>query len=125
MGRIEVGNSNARSRSQPVRTCVGCRERASKSELIRVVAVEGSTSCVLTPDLEGSSGGRGANLHPTVVCLDLAVRRKAFGRALRVQGELDYGLVRAHVRAVESVTTIDRTAEPTGAVTAQKRSTRS
>jgi predicted RNA-binding protein YlxR (DUF448 family) len=33
--------------------------------------------------------GRGAWLHPTLECFRLAQRRRAFGRALRVQGELD------------------------------------
>jgi predicted RNA-binding protein YlxR (DUF448 family) len=47
----------------------------------------------VTPDLHGSLPGRGAHLHPTVRCLDLATRRKAFGRALRVEGPLDLDVV--------------------------------
>ncbi|HVX70566.1 MAG TPA: YlxR family protein, partial [Mycobacteriales bacterium] len=51
----------ATARSQePVRTCVGCRVKAAKSELLRVVAVAGT----LTPDPRGTSPGRGAHLHP-------------------------------------------------------------
>jgi len=30
--------------------------------------------------------GRGAHLHPDLVCLAQAVKRRAFGRALRVTG---------------------------------------
>jgi uncharacterized protein len=30
--------------------------------------------------------GRGAHVHPTPACLDLALRRRAFGRALRFTG---------------------------------------
>ena len=41
--------------------------------------------------------GRGAHLHPDPECLALAERRKAFGRALRVEGPLDVTLVRAQV----------------------------
>lgn len=108
-----------------MRTCVGCRERAGKSELIRVVAVGDESGTVLAPDLPRSAGGRGAHLHPSVECLDLAVRRKAFGRALRMQGPLDDFAVRAHVAWVESTTTDDRKTEPTGPVDDQKRSTRS
>jgi predicted RNA-binding protein YlxR (DUF448 family) len=37
---------------------------------------------VVVPDPERRRPGRGAWLHPDVSCLDLAVRRKAFGRAL-------------------------------------------
>ena len=87
-----------------MRTCIGCRERAPKPELIRVVAIGDDTRTVLSPDLRGSAGGRGAHLHPTASCLDLAVRRKAFGRALRAQGPLDDSAVRAVVRAMESTT---------------------
>ena len=38
------------------------------------------------PDPDATAPGRGAHLHPTTECYDLAVRRKAFARALRVQG---------------------------------------
>jgi len=64
----------------PVRTCVGCRERAPKQELLRVVAGDGT----LVPDPAGRAPGRGAHLHPTPECLALALRRRAFVRALRV-----------------------------------------
>lgn len=43
--------------------------------------------------------GRGAWLHPTPECLDLAVRRKAFGRALRVKALLDVAAVGAYIDA--------------------------
>ncbi|MFE9255996.1 YlxR family protein [Streptomyces sp. NPDC006879] len=72
-------------RACPERTCVGCRERAAKSDLLRIVAI--GDQCV--PDPRGTLPGRGAYLHPAVVCLDQAVRRRAFARALRTQGTLD------------------------------------
>jgi predicted RNA-binding protein YlxR (DUF448 family) len=72
----------------PVRTCVGCRKRATKRELLRVTAgLEPDDRAVVRPDPEGTSIGRGAYLHPTTECYDLAVRRKAFWRALRWQGQ--------------------------------------
>lgn len=37
----------------------------------------------ITPDPAGTAPGRGAHLHPTPECYELAVRRKAFVRALR------------------------------------------
>ncbi|MCR1781737.1 YlxR family protein [Nocardioides carbamazepini] len=69
----------------PVRTCIGCRERASRSELLRVTAGSGTDGhAVVVPDPDGTAPGRGAHLHPTTGCYDLAVRRKAFSRALRI-----------------------------------------
>ena len=43
--------------------------------------------------------GRGAWLHPTPECLDLAVRRKAFGRALRVKAFLEEAAVGVYIDA--------------------------
>ncbi|MGW7266931.1 YlxR family protein [Streptomyces sp. NPDC054842] len=78
-------SGRTRDRACPERTCVGCRERAAKTDLLRIVAIE--DACV--PDLRGTLPGRGAYIHPAVVCLDLAVRRRAVPRALRAQGPLD------------------------------------
>ncbi|MFF0436827.1 YlxR family protein [Streptomyces sp. NPDC004327] len=77
----------------PERTCVGCRERAAKSDLLRVVV--NKDECV--PDHRGTLPGRGAYLHPALHCLDLAVRRRAFPRAFRVPGPLDTAALRRHV----------------------------
>ncbi|WP_447040306.1 DUF448 domain-containing protein [Streptomyces sp. DSM 118878] len=84
------------TRARPERTCVGCRERAAQSGLLRIVEKEGA--CV--PDPSGTLPGRGAYVHPALVCLDLAVRRRAFPRAFRVRGPLDTEALR---RAVETV----------------------
>ena len=70
----------------PVRTCIGCRERAAKRELLRVVAgtdAENQGFWFVVPDPSGTAPGRGAHLHPTAECLALAERRRAFARALR------------------------------------------
>lgn len=76
----------------PVRTCVGCRQRATASELLRVVAVEqGAGHFSALPDPARRAPGRGAHLHPVPACLALAERRRALGRALRVTGVLDIG----------------------------------
>ncbi|MFK8849457.1 YlxR family protein [Streptomyces sp. Ac-502] len=77
----------------PERTCVGCRERAAKDDLLRIVAIEGE--CV--PDPRGTLPGRGAYLHPTRDCLDLAVRRRVFPRAFRGQGPFDATALRRFV----------------------------
>ncbi|WP_193598626.1 YlxR family protein [Microbacterium sp. YJN-G] len=65
---------------EPVRTCVGCRGRASRSALIRVAQHNGE----LVFDERAVLPGRGAWLHPSHECLDAALRRRAFARALRV-----------------------------------------
>jgi predicted RNA-binding protein YlxR (DUF448 family) len=72
---------------------VGCRERAAKKDLLRIVAVEGE--CV--PDHRGTLPGRGAYVHPALFCLDLAVRRRAIPRALRAPGALDTAALRLYV----------------------------
>ncbi len=81
----------------PVRTCVGCRERAAKSELLRVVAGAG----VLIPDPAGRLPGRGASIHLDPRCVDLAEKRRAFGRSLRHAGPLDTGAVRRELETGE------------------------
>ncbi|ROO58791.1 hypothetical protein EDC02_0560 [Micromonospora sp. Llam0] len=78
-------------RALPVRTCVGCRRRAPVHELLRVVVVGGEHVSRLRPDPIRGLPGRGAHLHPDPACLELAQRRRAFGRALRVPGVVDTG----------------------------------
>ncbi|HWU59247.1 MAG TPA: YlxR family protein [Microbacteriaceae bacterium] len=68
-----------------VRTCIGCRSRASRSSLLRVVA-RGSE---LVVDDFATLPGRGAWLHPRIECYNKAVQRRAFGRALRMAEALD------------------------------------
>ncbi|MFD7549257.1 YlxR family protein [Streptomyces sp. NPDC059578] len=78
-------SGRTQARARPERTCVGCRERAAKNELLRIV--QKGDACV--PDLRGTLPGRGAYVHPVPVCLDLAVRRRALVRALRARTQLD------------------------------------
>ena len=94
----------------PIRTCIGCRERTTKRELLRMVAgtdAEGqdgsqSGSWFVVPDPGGTASGRGAHLHPTSECLALAERKRAFARALRhdaaVRGALSLERLREHLR---------------------------
>jgi predicted RNA-binding protein YlxR (DUF448 family) len=73
--------------------CVGCRQRAAKSDLLRV-AVVGDR---LAPDPGGRLPGRGAHLHLDQGCFDLAVRRRAFARALRLAEPPDVTSVQRYV----------------------------
>ncbi|WP_181808855.1 YlxR family protein [Streptomyces shenzhenensis] len=86
-------SGRTRARACPERTCVGCRQRTAKTELLRIVAVE--DECV--PDPRGTLPGRGAYVHPVQVCLDQAVRRRALPRALRAPGPLDVKALRRYV----------------------------
>ncbi|MFB9749069.1 YlxR family protein [Leifsonia shinshuensis] len=80
---------------EAVRTCVGCRSRAPRSSLLRVVL----RNSEIVADPSATLPGRGAWLHPVDECLDLALQRKAFGRALRAEGTLDPTAVRAALRS--------------------------
>jgi predicted RNA-binding protein YlxR (DUF448 family) len=97
----------------PIRTCIGCRQRAAAAELLRVVVApdaignaepalavhDGSTPLALpvVPDPRHRIPGRGAWLHRDPECVELAQRRRSFARALRVPGPLDPTPVREYV----------------------------
>jgi predicted RNA-binding protein YlxR (DUF448 family) len=95
---------------------VGCRRRDVRSALLRVVAEwndTGENVARVVADPRVRLPGRGAWLHPTPECLDLAVRRKAFGRALRVKVLLEVAAVSAYIDAYEQsvVTFVSSTPE--------------
>ena len=65
----------------PQRQCMGCRERADKRDLIRVVRTpEGQVQL----DFSGKLGGRGAYICPKAECLKKAQKTKALERSLEV-----------------------------------------
>ena len=85
----------------PVRTCVGCRKRELAVELLRVVVVEGGNGeRAVTVDTARKLPGRGAWLHPDQACLDAAIRRRAFVRALRITGSPDLTAVTEYVEGI-------------------------
>ena len=79
----------------PERTCVGCRTKAPRSALLRLVMEAMSGEVVVDP--RAAMPGRGAWIHPDPHCLDLAERRRALGRALRVTRPIDLAPVRERV----------------------------
>ena len=91
----------------PTRTCVGCRKRAPATDLIRFVAAGSGNDFRLQPDPGRRLPGRGAHLHPDPACFALAERRRAFGRALRLTGVADTGLLAEHIRTVMPCGTTD------------------
>lgn len=68
-----------------MRMCIGCRETTAKANLLRLVG-RGAT---VVPDLRAVLDGRGAYLHQDTDCLTLATRKRAFARALRIDGPVD------------------------------------
>jgi predicted RNA-binding protein YlxR (DUF448 family) len=83
------------------RTCVGCREPAPRSALLRLCHVP-ELPGGFVPDLGGKLGGRGVWLHFRGACLQKAVR-SGFSRALRQQVRADAALLTEQTR-----TQIDR-----------------
>ena len=98
----ETSASAHRRTEGPVRTCVGCRKRGLAVELLRVVAVStGNGEYAVTVDTGANLPGRGAWLHPNQQCLRAAIRRRAFGRALRITGSPDTSAAVEHITALE------------------------
>src|SRR5215469_813770 len=85
----------------PVRTCVGCKERAAKSSLLRLVAAGHD----IVPDPQARQPGRGAYLHPSLACFELAQRRRAFSRALHVAGPLDSASLASYLSRLDTTET--------------------
>ncbi|WP_297739431.1 YlxR family protein [Mycobacterium sp.] len=95
-------NRAHRSTDGPVRTCVGCRRRELAAELLRVVAVStGNGEYAVIVDDRSSLPGRGAWLHPVPQCVQQAIRRRAFTKALRITAPLDTSAVVEHLESLE------------------------
>lgn len=80
---IQNPSSNIRRRHLPERTCVGCRTKKEKEELIRFHAFQGSLRAAL-----GAEEGRGVYLCPSLRCAEAALKKHAFQRALKGQVEV-------------------------------------
>lgn len=65
----------------PMRLCVGCRRTVPKDELSRLAIVDEPPYVV--PDPRGRLGGRGASVHPSRACVELAVKKGGLARAAK------------------------------------------
>jgi uncharacterized protein len=66
----------------PLRTCIACREKRPKRELVRVVCTpEGSVEI----DVRGKRAGRGAYVCRKLECLRVAIQPQRLSRALKCQ----------------------------------------
>jgi predicted RNA-binding protein YlxR (DUF448 family) len=68
------------ARERAERTCVGCRGKANKRDLLRIVRVDEGLVAV---DPSGSAPGRGTYVHPDAECVESALEHGAVARALR------------------------------------------
>lgn len=72
-----------RRKHVPQRMCVACRQSEAKRGLVRLVRDANGRVLV---DSSGRLHGRGAYLCQTPQCWDVALRRRALERALRLEG---------------------------------------
>ena len=66
-----------------LRTCVGRRTVTSPDQLVRVTTESTAAGPRVVADLRRQLGGRGAWVHATPRCVDLAIRKRAFNRSFR------------------------------------------
>jgi predicted RNA-binding protein YlxR (DUF448 family) len=86
----------------PMRTCIGCRQVAARSDLQRWIAVPAHAGTVdVVHDERGAAHGRGAWLHDDAGCRDRAVSSGAFKRALRIPSKLA-PMGGVHIRQTET-----------------------
>ena len=79
----------------PVRTCVGCRERRPKQDLVRFVVGRKGIAV-------GTAGGRGRYLCRNTSCLEAALRRRRLGiLAGSAPGEESIALLRSMVAGAD------------------------
>lgn len=84
---------------EQVRTCVGCKTLGTRKSLIRVILV----NTELTIDEDKKLPGRGAWLHASKKCFDLAVNRKAFSRALKQSVEVNEKVLALAIEQAEAM----------------------
>lgn len=93
-----MGSMDEAKTKSPERTCVACRQRGERDELVRVVAgPDGGVAL----DPRAVKSGRGAWVHPTKACVATMVKRHAAERSLKVdvQRSLDAAALLAELRA--------------------------
>lgn len=73
----------------PMRTCVGCRERRAQATFLRVRRLgHGSLAPAESRGVGGGARGRSAYLCPDRACLERAVKRGGFSRAFAREGRV-------------------------------------
>ncbi len=70
----------ARKKTIPLRVCIGCQEKKSKKELIRIVRTPEDT---IEIDFTGKRSGRGTYICPDLTCFQKAVKGKRIEKNLQ------------------------------------------
>ncbi|MEF2835497.1 MAG: RNase P modulator RnpM [Clostridia bacterium] len=65
----------------PQRTCIGCKEKKDKKDLIRIVKDKDGN---ITLDRTGRANGRGAYICDNIQCLEKAIKTKALARTFEM-----------------------------------------
>ncbi len=98
MQTTEHTNDNSQER-----TCVGCGKRSPAETLVRVVLGDKT----VVPDAKGGSFGRGAHVHATRECLEVACKKglpRAFKQEVRADvASLATAIADAHDRRIEGL----------------------
>lgn len=64
----------------PIRTCIGCKGKKTKKEMIRIIRTPDGK---IEIDKTGKKSGRGAYLCGNVKCLDIAFRENSLNKSLK------------------------------------------
>lgn len=84
--KLPRARAKGAEKSPPQRTCVGCRKKAGKSELLRLIYTpEG----VVAVDFSARFPGRGAYLCFDRNCLSRASKRDGFSKAFKTKVDVD------------------------------------
>jgi predicted RNA-binding protein YlxR (DUF448 family) len=81
MGLVVAKQQRRKVRHTPQRTCVACREMLAKKSLKRIVRTQNGV--VLDPT--GKIAGRGAYLHDSKSCWNLAISKGILARSLKTE----------------------------------------
>jgi hypothetical protein len=64
----------------PVRTCIGCKNKKPKKEMIRIIRTPQGN---IEVDETGKKSGRGTYLCYNIECLNMAIRKKILNKSLK------------------------------------------
>lgn len=67
----------------PIRTCIATGKKLPKQEMIRLVRQDPDLDSIVV-DVKGKLKGRGANLEKSLDSFDIAVKKRAIERALKL-----------------------------------------